>query len=203
MNYRFTIESLQAIRLRKIVWLFAMSYCMPAIAQELHPDSITVQKKWTDKNGENKLTVKVNALCNPSKMPIDGHATKFEAKLKVRQKEMNIVFDDSAYQMEMILFEEKEIWFYELNKVKAVFIPFLYCSNADNDLKVSYAVFYDNKKYLFHFQFRCNENGNCKISTERNKELITLQPQLRKVLIEKLKKKYKQSKQINKVDLKF
>ncbi len=203
MNYPFIIGNLVAIRHHKIVWLLAILYCNIATAQEIHADSITVQKKWTDKNGKNLLTVKVNALCNPSKMPIDGHPTKFEAKLETKQKKFEIEYDDSAYQMEMILFDEKEIWFYELNKVKAVFIPFQYCSNADNDLKVSYAVFYGNQQFLFHFRFRCNENGNCKINEDLNKKLFILQPKLKKALIEKLHKKYRQIKQLNKVNLKF
>jgi hypothetical protein len=203
MNYQFIIENLVGIQLRRIVWLLLMLFCTSVSAQVVYPDSITIQKKWIDGNGENRLTVKVNALCNPSKMPIDGHPTKFEANLQMKNSHMDIVYDDSSYQMEMILFEEKEIWFYELNKVKAVFIPFLYCSNEDNDVKVSYAVFYGDKKYLFHFNFRCKENGICKLNEEEKKKLTLLQPELKRALLAKLLKKYKTAKQINKVNLKL
>lgn len=159
-----------------------------AVAQIVHTDSIEIHKVWKDKNGENKLTVNVNALCNPDKPPFDGHKTKIKALLKNKNFVQEIIFDDKNYQMEMILFREKDIWFAEFKENKAVFIPFFYCGNADNDVKASFIIFYNRKKYLYHVKFYCNEEGTCKLNEPNiNLKLKGLPKEVRDELTKKLK----------------
>lgn len=172
----------------KMLFFLLMIGSQPTIAQIVQTDSIEINKEWKDKNGENKLTVNVNALCNPDKPPFDGHKTKIRALLKNKNFVQEIIFDDKAYQMEMILFRERDIWFTEYNGNKAVFIPFFYCGNADNDVKASFIIFYNRKKYLYHLKFYCNEEGRCKLNEPNiNLKLKGLPKEVRDEFAKKLK----------------
>ncbi|WP_343534910.1 hypothetical protein [Pedobacter sp.] len=172
----------------KMLFFLLMIGSQPAIAQIVHTDSIEIHKVWKDKNGENKLTVNVNALCNPDKPPFDGHKTKLRALLKNKNFAQEIIFDDKNYQMEMILFREKDIWLTEYKGNKAVFIPFFYCGNADNDVKVSFIIFYNRKKYLYHIKFYCNEEGKCNLNEPNiNLKLKGLPKEVRDEFAKKLK----------------
>lgn len=161
MRNFFNISKSLGTNVHQLSFILLMVCCKPVVAQVVQTDSAKIYKVWKDKNGENKLTVNVNALCNPAKPPFDGHKTKIKAVLKNKNFVQEIVFDDKDYQMEMILFRENDMWFSEHGGTKAVFIPFFYCGNADNDVKASFIIFYGNKKYLYHLKFYCDDAGNC------------------------------------------
>ncbi|MFD2907380.1 hypothetical protein ACFSX9_01390 [Flavobacterium ardleyense] len=190
MNYQFIIESLRRRVLLNILFILAL-FSTKTFSQVVQIDSISVFKEWGDCNGKNVLNVKVNALCNPDEPPFDGHKTMIEVQLKNKKHLLNIAFDDPDYQMEMIAFSEKNIWFYNLKKAEAVFIPFTYCSNSDSDKKLSYIVLYKDKKYLYHISFRCNEEEDCFLNEDLNMSLKELNPKIREALIKKIKSKYK------------
>jgi hypothetical protein len=171
----------------------------------MYPDSIVISKKWNDKNGLNLLTIRVNALCNPNRPPFDGHITVIESSLKNDRHKLSIKYNEDDYQMKMIYFEEKDIWFYKYNGIQAVFIPFFYCSNIDSEGTVSYIILYDNKKYLYHFNFTCDnefafldeKGGKCKLRTKNlNQKLKDLPNALRETLINFIKTHYKTTKDI-------
>jgi hypothetical protein len=51
-------------------------------SQVVKVDSISISKEWKDCNGMNRLTVNVNALCNPNEPPFDGHKTMIDVSTK-------------------------------------------------------------------------------------------------------------------------
>lgn len=180
---------------KMLIFLLMLSN-QSAIAQIVHIDSIEIHKVWKDKNGENKLMINVNALCNPDKPPFDGHKTKIIASLKNKKFNQTIVFDDQNYQMEMILFREKDLWLTEYHGTKAVFIPFSYCGNADNDVKASFIIFYNGKKHLYHLKFYCGDAGDCKLNEkDLHLKLKALPKELKDHLIKKLKTNYTKGSQ--------
>jgi len=165
-----------------------------SFAQESKRDSVTVLKNWEDRNGRNELTIHVAGLCGPESPPFDGSLTRIEANLKTSQADLNIVFDDEDYQMERILFYENDMEIVEIKKEKAVFIPFFYCGNFDNDIKVSYIIFYKNTGYSFHINFHCSEENGCKLNDDLKNKLAQIKDKnLKKVFEEKLKSMYKHS----------
>ncbi|PZQ80851.1 MAG: hypothetical protein DI548_13480, partial [Flavobacterium johnsoniae] len=68
------------------------------VSQVVKVDSISISKEWKDCNGMNKLTVNVNALCNPDEPPFDGHKTMIDVSLKNKKHSLNVQFDDPDYQ---------------------------------------------------------------------------------------------------------
>lgn len=166
--------------------------CLLGFAKAHTRDSVTVVKNWEDKNGPNQLTVHVVGLCNPDEPPFDGTPTKIQAHLKNKQTELQVLFDDENYQMEMILFYEKDIEIMDIKKEKAIFIPFFYCGNFDNDIRVSYIIFYKDKSYLFHIDFHCAEGDGCWLSDDLKAKLSSIEDRtLKKVFAKKLKSRYK------------
>lgn len=193
MNYQFITETQSPNRLLKYALMcFFICFCFLGWAQESKRDSITILKNWNDKNGVNELTINAGRLCNPEEPPFDGSTTKIEANLKNKLVDLNVFFEDENYQMEMILFYESDIEIIEVKNEKAVFIPFFYCGNFDNDIKVSYIIFYKNKGYLFHINFHCNEGNECKLNDDLQEKLMTINDKhLKKIFQKKLKSDYK------------
>lgn len=196
MNYQSIIENLQMKVLLKLFFLLAF-FPNKITAQVVKVDSISISKEWKDCNGTNKLIVNVNALCNPDEPPFDGHKTKIDVSLKNKKHSLNVQFDDPAYQMEMIAFNEKNIWFYSLKGAQAVFIPFTYCSNSDSDKKLSYIILYNNKKYLYHIPFKCSEDDDCVLNEDLNKSMSDLNSKIRAELIKKIQSHYKKGIDFN------
>lgn len=196
MNCQFIIENLKAKVLLKLSLLFVF-FPNKIVSQVVKTDSISIVKEWKDCNGKNTLNVTVNALCNPEEPPFDGHKTIIEAHLNNKRHKLEVEFDDPNYQMEMISFSEKNIWFYSLKGVNAVFIPFTYCSNSDSEKRLSYIVFYNGNKQLYHIDFKCTEDENCALNEDLNKLLSDLNPKLRAELVKKIKSKYKKAIDFN------
>ncbi len=186
MNYQFITEILIAIPWRKhLVRIILLVVTQNLSAQ----DSIFIKKKWTDSFGKNALIVKVNALCNPLKPPFDGHPSVIEASLKNKKANLKVIFDDADYQMEMIYFREKNIWFFTSDKNTATFIPFLYCGNLDNDIKISFIIFYKNKKFLYHVKYRCDDENNCLVNENLNLALKDIPTPIKNHFIKRIKNK--------------
>ena len=196
MNYQSIIENLKAKVLLRLLLLVAF---LPneVVSQVVKVDSISISKEWKDCNGMNKLTVNVNALCNPDEPPFDGHKTMIDVSLKNKKHSLSVQFDDPDYQMEMIAYSEKNSWFYNLKKAKVVFIPFSYCSNSDSEKKLSYIILYNDKKYLYHIPFKCTEEDDCVLNADLNKSMSDLNPKIRTELIKKIKSHYKKGSDFN------
>lgn len=188
MNYPFIIESLQQNLQFKRFWgfIFAVGFFSFSQGQVMILDSLYIQKSWTDKNGINTLSINVNALCNPNKPPFDGQETKINAELVNNEFSLKQEYNDKDYQMEMLQFYEKDIWFYKYKEAQAVFIPFFYCANLDNEVKVSYIIFYNNS-WLDHFYYKCTEEGDCWLNDKLEKKVDDLSIKIRKELVKQLK----------------
>jgi len=196
MNYQSIIESLQVKVLLRFFFLIAF-FSNKVESQVVKVDSISISKEWKDCNGMNRLTVNVNALCNPNEPPFDGHKTMIDVSLKNKKHSLNVQFDDPDYQMEMIAFSEKNIWFYSLKKVQVAFIPFTYCSNSDSEKKLSYIILYNDKKYLYHIPFKCTEDDDCVLNEDLNKSMSDLNPKIKTELIKKIQSHYKKGSDFN------
>ncbi len=194
MNYLFITGRYWVIQLRRLIIYVVSILWLPLYSQEVNVDSISINKTWIDNNGKNSLFVKVNALCDPNNPPFDGHKTLIEASLKNKKHNLNLLYDEENYQMKMLLFYEKDIKFYKLNKTNSIFIPFFYCGNWENDVKVSYIIFYNNKKYLYHINYYCGEDASCRLNDNLNLKLKNMPESLKKIFIKELKTKYKTSK---------
>lgn len=176
MNYLFITGHLRvSLQHSFVIALFLVLAWGKASAQQMKPDSICINKVWTDKNGENRLMVKVNALCNPEHPPFDGHPSKIEVQLTNDKNDTYAVYDEENYQSMMLLFYESDIVFFKIRGVNAVLIPFFYCCNSDPQQKVSYILLYDDKQYLFHLSFYSDENGIC----HRNDDLDLITQKIR------------------------
>ncbi len=161
------------------------------LAQEVMiPDTITTTKTWIDKNGLNMLTIHVNAACNPDTLPHDGHQTMISAQLSNNLYKVKAVYDEPNYQMKMIYFDESDIWYYDINGVKAVFIPFDYCGNADDDMVVSFIILYNKQKYIYHINLKGEDFANYRLNDNLNKKLKKLPKELQPEFVRYLKAKY-------------
>ncbi len=189
MNCQFIIGLLRLNQLRRIILFFLLgfSYVSTLLAQEVHPNSLSVVKQWNDANGRNNLSIKVSAACNPSKPPFDGHPTGIHVVLNNRKGKVHVNYEDSSYAMEMIAFHKKYIWFSQYKKTKVVFIPFFYCGNEDTEVKLSYILVFDNKYFTYHFKFKKDEDGNCLAVDDIDSSIKNLPVALQQVFGKKLK----------------
>ena len=135
-------------------------------AQVMEPGSVIANQAWEDRNGYNELYIKVYAACNPDKPPYDGHESEIQVRLKNKNHELNIHYELEDYQMQMLFFSQKNIRYFNFEKIRAVFIPFSYCGNADTINRVSYIILYDDSSYLKHIDFYCTEAGKCKLLSD-------------------------------------
>lgn len=165
------------------------------------PEILHVTKNWTDANGANTLHLTVDGNCNPDNAHF-GTPTSIQAQLENKNYKVKIKYNEPDYQMCMIHLSEKDIWFYEYNGAKAVFIPFSYCGNLDSTVKLSYIILYNKHKCLLHFLFNCEEdpeeNGICTLDNKTaNKEVKKIPKELRSILMNYLKENYKTESDLN------
>ncbi|MGN7756956.1 hypothetical protein ACTJIV_05715 [Chryseobacterium sp. 22532] len=158
-----------------------------------YQDSLIIQKNFKDGTISNKLTVKVINPCNSEKNRFDGAVTIISAAVKNKNYSDNVVYNYPYAQSGLINLKTDHISDHNINKHQAVFIPFTYCGNWDNDTKVSYIIFYKHKKYLYHIKYYCGEDGKCKLNDNLNITLKDLPSTLRLKVIKDLKTKYKNS----------
>ncbi|MEI3789258.1 MULTISPECIES: hypothetical protein [unclassified Chryseobacterium] len=158
-----------------------------------YQDSLIIQKNFKDGTISNKLTVKVINPCNSEKNRFDGAVTIISAAVKNKNYSDSVVYNYPYAQSGLINLKTDHISDHNINKHQAVFIPFTYCGNWDNDTKVSYIIFYNHKKYLYHIKYYCGEDGKCKLNDNLNITLKDLPSTLRLKVTRDLKTKYKNS----------
>lgn len=149
------------------------------------PDSVTIEKQWTDKNGQNRLRIRISALCEPLRTFPMGFESRIDVDLKHKKHELYIGYELEHYEMSMIMFYEEDIRYFKIKGVQAVFIPFFYCGNSDSTVRVSYIILYNDKAYLKHIDFYCSEAGDCELKDGVD-GLIDMPKPLRNRLIKEL-----------------
>lgn len=181
-----------------VLFISLLIHCYTAKGQEsqiwvMEPDSVIINKTWNDRNRENNLYIKVYAACNPDKPPFDAHFTEVRVHLKNATHDLKIEYDEPDYQMCMIFLSEKDIWFHDVNGIKAAFIPFSYCGNMDTTVRLSYIILYKKHKRVFHFTFECKDDVSECILDEKSarKQIKKLPKELREVFFNHLKENYK------------
>lgn len=169
-------------------------------AQVLIPDSVSTVKVWHDNNGENRLQVHVFAASNMYDNhyihSVVGYPTAITAQLSNKKYHLSKMYNHEAFELEMLLFYDEAIWFYELNGVQAVFIPIFRYAMLDTEVRFEYIIFYNNKKYLYHFEYECQEgegDAACTLGLkDKNlqKKLKKMPSELRNIFISYLQTVY-------------
>lgn len=196
MSYLFIIQKMKSLVI-SLILLFFIPVCgqkpVNDTLKRYYLDSLIIQKNFKDGTISNKLTVKVINPCNSEKNRFDGAVTIISAAVKNKNYSDNIVYNYPYAQSGLINLKTDHISDHNINKHQAVFIPFTYCGNWDNDTKVSYIIFYKHKKYLYHIKYYCGEDGKCKLNDNLNITLKDLPSTLRLKVIKDLKTKYNNS----------
>lgn len=179
------------------ILFFLISVCGQKAAHEslkmYYQDSLIVNRNFKDGTGFSKLTVKVINPCNAEKERFDGVVTMISAVVKNKNYGDSIVYDYPDAQSGLINLKAENISNYTVNKRQAVFIPFTYCGNWDNDTKVSFIILYSRKKYLYHIKYYCGEDGKCRINDNLNIRLKDLPSELKLKVRKDLETKYNKS----------
>lgn len=179
-----------------IVFFFVPACGQKAVHDSLkvyYQDSLTVHKNFKDGTVSNALTVKVINPCNAEKERFDGVVTIISASVKNKNYSDSVVYSYPYAQSGLINLKSNNISDHNINKHQAVFIPFTYCGNWDNDTKVSYIILYNHKKYLYHIKYHCGEDNKCKINDNLDITLKDLPTKLKLKVIKDLETKYNKS----------
>lgn len=187
--------------MKSLITCFILFFFIPVCGQKAvhdslkvyYQDSLIVQKNFKDGNVANKLTVKVINPCNAEKERFDGAVTIIRAAVENKNYSDRIVYNYPDAQSGLINLKINNISDYNINKHQAVLIPFTYCGNWDNDTKVSYIIFYNHKKYLYHIKYYCGEDGKCKLNDNLNVTLKYLPSKVKSKLMKDLETKYNNS----------
>ena len=137
--------------------------------------------------------MKVINPCNAERERFDGAVTIISAVVKNKNYSDSMVYDYPDAQSGLINLKAENISNYTVNKSQAVFIPFTYCGNWDNDTKVSLIILYNRKKYLYHIKYYCGEDGKCRINDHLNITLKDLPSELKLKVMKDLETKYNKS----------
>ena len=156
-----------------------------------YQDSLIITKKFKDGPLSNNLRIKVINPCDPAKEKFDGAVTMIEAVLKNKNYSDSVIYKYPDAQSGLINFREKNISVCKISGKQAILIPFSYCGNFDNDTKISYILFYDHKKYLYHINYKCGEDLKCKVKDDLNSKLKDLPLKLRTMFVKQLETKFK------------
>lgn len=198
MNYQFISDILLLNRLDKgfSLLLFAI-FTTQLNAQQIIPSSVSITKKWSDKNGQNTLIIDGRNLCNPDSEygAHDGFPSTVDVTLRNDKYIVNIQrnLTEETYMMYTWLIREKEIWLSECNSIQIVFIPLFYCGNADSDTRISYIILYENQKIFIDIRYDYNFEafGYFKLRDDLKKKFNFVQPKkIRNEIVKQLKSKY-------------
>lgn len=175
-------------------------FCIPVCGQKLqdslgmyHQDSLIISKNFKEGTVFNTLTVKVINPCNSEKERFDGPVTIISAVVKNKNYSDRFVYNYPDAQSGLINLKPDHIAVYPIRKHQAVFIPFTYCGNWDNDTKVSCIILYNRKKYLYHISYYCGEDGKCKVNENLDMTLKDLPLPLKSKVMKDLETQYHDS----------
>lgn len=187
--------------MKRIMLIALLSIAYLSInAQQMIPDSVATTKIWIDKNGRNELKVDLFTAFNDySDITChDGHPSIITATLKNEKHNLKIQYSLEDYMLKMLKFYDEGIWFHNIDGVQAVFIPFFYNAMLDSEMLLSYIILYDNKKFLYHFNYLWEEGSeNVKlVEPKLDKRLHRIPLEVRTIFKDYLIKNYKTTEDI-------
>lgn len=193
MNYLFIIQRMKNL-VTSLILLFFIPVCgqkpVSDTLKRYYQDSLIIHKNFKEGTVPNQLTIKVINPCNAEKERFDGPVTIISATVKNKKYSDSVVYNYPYAQSGLINLKTDNISQYSINKHQAVLIPFTYCGNWDNDTKVSYIIFYNHKKHLYHIKYYCGEDDKCKINDNVDITLKDLPTKLKLKVIKDLETKY-------------
>jgi hypothetical protein len=153
-------------------------------------DSLVINKEFDNKNLE--ITV-VNPYYYPEYESnedyprVDGIINY----IVVNFNSDSLVYYNPNPPMSLINLDENNIYMKDIIDKQAVFIPFNYCSNADDEMEIIYIVLYDHQKYLYHITLRGeNEFADYKIIDDLDEKFKDLPAELKQELIDHINAEY-------------
>lgn len=196
MNCLFILQKMKAL-IAGFILLFFIPVCgQKSVHDSLkmyYRDSLIINKNFKTGTVSNQLTIKVINPCNAEKERFDGAVTTISATVKNKSYNDRVVYNYPYAQSGLINLKTSNISNYTVNKHQAILIPFTYCGNWDNDTVVSYIIFYNRKKYLYHIKYYCGEDDTCKPDDNLNIILKDLPSKLKLKVIKDLETKYNTS----------
>lgn len=191
MNFLFIIaQNERNLQDKVLLLIFCLFFSIPIFSQDnnelIEPRSYNLEKSWFDKNGENSLLIHIENLCIPDKTIPMGFKSKITVRLKNNRYHLKTSYNNPDYEMSMISFYEDDLVLKSIDGADAVFIPIFYCGNSDSQVKVSYIILHNNKKYLKHIHFYCTEYGTCSLNDDLDKILKGMPDYLKKEFINQL-----------------
>jgi hypothetical protein len=156
-------------------------------------DSLTIHKTFPNKNRENRLEIKVINPCNDEvdiedkNFRVMGMINSISVWLSNKNETDSLVYFNPNVLMSLIKLRKEDIVFKSISNKPAVFIPFSYCGNADDDIIISYIVFYNKKKYLYHINLEGENFCNYRLNDNLDNKLKDMPQKLKNEFIKQLK----------------
>jgi len=151
-------------------------------------DTLVIHKTFHDKNGNNNLEIKVVNPCGENKY--DGWINYITVSLHNKNYSDTLIYNNSNYEMSLINLVESNLALKSISGKQAVFIPFAYCGNVDDDKQITCIVLYDHKTHIYRINLRGIEFQNYKIVDDLNEKLKDLPKKLKKKLINHINSQY-------------
>lgn len=162
--------------------------------------SLIIEKTFHDKNGNNELEIKVinprqfsDDLDDDSEREImvDGWINYIEVRLNNENYSDTLIYYNPTVAESLIHVESNNISLECISGKYAIFIPFfIYNGNIDINT-ITFIVFYDSQKYLYHINFSGTETEYLKITDDLDEKFKELPGKLKKELIKQVYSNYK------------
>lgn len=155
-------------------------------------DSISIDRTFKDSNGKNKLKIKViNPCClDDDAYRVDGMINYISVEIANKNFADTLIYYNPDVLMSLISLSESKITLKSIGRRKAVFIPFSYCCNADDDVRMGIIVCCNDKISLYHINLRGEDFANYKINDDLDETFAELSPALKKKLIQFIETQY-------------
>ena len=170
--------------------------------QQFIRDTLVIRKTFSDKNGNNNLEIKVINPCQLAEnfeygsddfwkyCRVDGLINYIEVCLTNKKYSDTLIYYNSGVAMSLINLLESNIVLKSISGKQAVFIPFAYCGNADDDMQITCIVFYDYQKYIYHINLHGEDFDNYKIVDNLDEKFNDLPKKLKNELIKHINSQY-------------
>jgi len=158
------------------------------ILKSYSSNTLSIIKTHPDNIDRVLLTIEVSSPCNndfeSEDFKVDGIVNSISATMHYKGKTDNILYYNPNVLMSLINLKEQNIIIKYIDYKYAVIFPFSYCSNADKDITISYIIFYNHKKYLFHINLTAiNDFDKYQLNDDLHTKLKSLPKKIRKEFV--------------------
>lgn len=159
-----------------------------AKARATATDTLVVRKTVIDRKDTNTLEIKIINPCGENKY--DAAKNYMTVRLHSKNRSDTLLYVNPYPQMSLVNFSESNLALKSVSGRQAVFIPFAYCGNADDNRQITVIVLYDREKYIYEINLHGEEFQNYKIVDNLNEKFKGLPRKLKKELIRLINSQY-------------